>query len=180
MKALITAGGHGTRLRPITHTKNKHLIPIANRTMLSYALVYAAEAGITEAGIIVNQGDTEIEGEFGSGSDLGLNITYIPQEAPLGLAHVVKIAEPFIGDENFIFYLGDNILVGGIRKFIDEFESNGSNCHLVLSKVSDPERFGVPEIEGDKIIGVEEKPTKPKSSFAVTGIYLYDLSLIHI
>ncbi len=177
MKALITAGGHGTRLRPITHTKNKHLIPIANRTMLSYALEYAAEAGITEAGIIVNQGDTEIEGEFGSGSDLGLNITYIQQEAPLGLTHVVKIAEPFIGDENFIFYLGDNILVGGIRKFIDEFESNDSNCHLVLSKVSDPERFGVPEIEGDKIIGVEEKPTKPKSSFAVTGIYLYDSSI---
>ena len=177
MKALITAGGHGTRLRPITHTKNKHLIPIANRTMLSYSLKFAAEAGITEAGIIINQGDTEIEGEFGSGSDLGLKITYIPQEAPLGLAHVVKIAQPFIGDENFIFYLGDNILVGGIRKFIDEFESNGSNCHLVLSKVSDPERFGVPEIEGDKIIGVEEKPTEPKSSFAVTGIYLYDSSI---
>lgn len=177
MKALITAGGHGTRLRPITHTKNKHLIPIANRPMLSYALEYAAEAGITEVGIIVNQGDKEIKGQFGSGSELGLKITYIPQEAPLGLAHVVKIAQPFIGDDKFIFYLGDNILVGGIKKFIDEFESNGSNCHLVLSKVPDPERFGVPEIKDDRIIGIEEKPTKPKSSFAVTGIYLYDSSI---
>ncbi|MDP6276317.1 MAG: sugar phosphate nucleotidyltransferase, partial [Candidatus Marinimicrobia bacterium] len=123
MKALITAGGHGTRLRPITHTQNKHLIPIANKLMLAYALDYAKEAGIDEAGIIINGGDTSIEKAFGAGEDFGLKITYIEQSAPLGLAHVVKTAETFIGSDPFVFYLGDNILVGGIKKFIDDFNS---------------------------------------------------------
>lgn len=177
MKALITAGGHGTRLRPITHTKNKHLIPIANRPMLAYALEYAREAGIEEVGIIVNQGDEEISSTFGSGNDLDVDITYIEQRAPLGLAHVVKISESYIDGDEFIFYLGDNILVGGIKKFIDGFHKNRSNCHLVLSKVPDPERFGVPEIKGNQIVAVEEKPTSPKSSYAVTGIYLYDQNI---
>ena len=177
MKALITAGGHGTRLRPITHTKNKHLIPIANKPMLSYALEYVRDAGISEVGIVVNVADTEIEKVFGNGADFDLNISYIPQKAPLGLAHVVKIAESFIGDEKFIFYLGDNILVGGIKKFIDEFEKDGSNCHLVLSRVPDPQRFGVPEIVNGRIVSVEEKPQYPKSQFAVTGIYIYDNSI---
>ncbi|HIO55841.1 MAG TPA: glucose-1-phosphate thymidylyltransferase, partial [Candidatus Marinimicrobia bacterium] len=144
MKGLLTAGGHGTRLRPITHTKNKHLIPIANRPMLTYAMEYLSDVGIIEIGIIVNADDDEIEKSFGSGKKLGVKLTYIPQRAPLGLAHVIKIAEPFIGDDKFLFYLGDNILVGGVRQFVDEFEAAGSNCHLVLSKVPDPERFGVP------------------------------------
>ncbi|MCH8012174.1 MAG: glucose-1-phosphate thymidylyltransferase [Candidatus Marinimicrobia bacterium] len=177
MKALITAGGHGTRLRPITHTKNKHLIPIANKPMLNYALEYVRDAGISEVGIVVNVADTEIEKVFGNGADFDLNISYIPQEGPLGLAHVVKIAESFIGDETFIFYLGDNILVGGIKKFIDKFEKDGSNCHLVLSRVTDPQRFGVPEIVNGRIVSVEEKPQNPKSQFAVTGIYIYDNSI---
>jgi len=174
MKGLVTAGGHGTRLRPITHTKNKHLIPIANKPMLMYALEYLRDAGIVDVGIVINAGDLEISSMFGDGSDFGLKLKYIPQEAPLGLAHVVKIAEPFIGDDKFIFYLGDNILVGGIKQFIHEFETNGSNCHLVLSKVPDPQRFGVPEIVDNRIVAVEEKPKNPKSDYAVTGIYLYD------
>ena len=177
MKGLLTAGGHGTRLRPITHTKNKHLIPIANRPMLTYAIEYLSDVGIKEIGIIVNADDDEIEKSFGSGKKLGVKLTYIPQRAPLGLAHVIKIAEPFIGKDKFLFYLGDNILVGGVRQFVDEFEAAGSNCHLVLSKVPDPERFGVPEISGDQIISIEEKPSNPKSDFAVTGIYLYDSSI---
>ena len=177
MKAVITAGGHGTRLRPITHTKNKHLIHIGNKPMLSYAIEYVQEAGISEIGIIINSGDQEIKDVFGDGTKMGLNITYIPQEVPLGLAHVVKISESFIGDENFIFYLGDNILVGGIGKFIEDFENNGSNCHLVLSKVKDPQRFGVPEIMKDQIVSIEEKPANPKSDYAITGIYLYDSSI---
>ncbi|NOZ75024.1 MAG: glucose-1-phosphate thymidylyltransferase [FCB group bacterium] len=177
MKALITAGGHGTRLRPITHTQNKHLIPIANKLMLQYALEYSAEAGIQDVGVIINAGDTSIERAFGSGESLGLRITYIPQSAPKGLAHVVKIAESFIGDEPFIFYLGDNILVGGVQRFVDEFQSQKTNCHLVLSKVPDPNRFGVAELDGNRIISIEEKPSKPKSDFAVTGIYLYDSSI---
>ena len=110
MKGLLTAGGHGTRLRPITHTKNKHLIPIANRPMLAYAIDYMSEAEIVDIGIIINSGDTEIERFFGSGKEFGVNITYIEQDSPRGLAHVVKIAEDFIDKENFLFYLGDNIV----------------------------------------------------------------------
>lgn len=174
MKALITAGGHGTRLRPITHTQNKHLIPIANKLMLDYALEYVREANISDICIIINADDETIRSEFGDGSSRNIKITYIPQDAPLGLAHVVKISEKFIGSDPFIFYLGDNILVGGVTKFVSEFENAGSNCHLALSKVPDPNRFGVAEIKNNKIVSIEEKPNTPKSNFAVTGIYLYD------
>jgi len=177
MKALITAGGHGTRLRPITHTQNKHLIPIANKLMLDYALEYVREANINEVGIIINADDDSIKSEFGTGSSRDIKITYIPQDAPLGLAHVVKISDKFIGDDPFIFYLGDNILVGGVDKFVSAFKNAGSNCHLALSRVTDPNRFGVAEIKNDKIIGIEEKPNIPKSNFAVTGIYLYDSTI---
>ncbi|MFA4922097.1 MAG: glucose-1-phosphate thymidylyltransferase, partial [Candidatus Neomarinimicrobiota bacterium] len=174
MKALITAGGHGTRLRPITHTQNKHLIPIANKPILNYALEYVRDAGIREVGIITNQEGDEVKEVYGNGKALGLKIIYIPQERPSGLADCVRIAEPFIGTEPFVFYLGDNIIVGGIRRFIEEFEKNQTNCHLVLAKVPDPERFGVPEIKGNRIVNIVEKPKKPLSDFAVTGIYIYD------
>jgi len=177
MKGLLTAGGHGTRLRPITHTKNKHLIPIANRPMLSYAINYMKEANIIDIGIIINKDDNEIENRFGNGKELGVNLTYIPQESPLGLAHVIKISENFIGKDKFLFYLGDNILVGGVSNFIKEFISLDSSCHLVISKVSDPERFGVPEIKSNKIVSITEKPIIPKSNYAITGIYLYDSSI---
>lgn len=177
MKALITAGGKGTRLRPLTHTQNKHLIPIANKPILEYAIDYVKEAGIKEIGIIINQTDDGIRGAFGDGSKYGLRIEYIPQEAPLGLAHCVKIAKDFIDGEKFIFYLGDNMIVGGVKRFIDEFEKSKANCFLTLSKVRDPQRFGVPEIKSGRIIGVEEKPKNPKSDFAVTGIYLYDSTI---
>ena len=177
MKALITAGGHGTRLRPITHTQNKHLIPIANKLMLQFALEFAQDAGIIDVGIIINSNDKSIEDSFGDGTDFGIQLTYIPQDEPLGLAHVVKISESFIGDDNFIFYLGDNILVGGIRKFIDNFEKDSSNCHLVLSKVPDPNRFGVAEVVDGRIVSIKEKPDNPKSNLAVTGIYLYDKNI---
>jgi len=177
MKALITAGGHGTRLRPITHTQNKHLIPIANKPILNYALEYVRDAGITEVGIITNKDGREVKNAYGDGSDLGLKITYIPQENPAGLAHCVKIAESFIAGEPFIFYLGDNIIVGGVKRFIDEFKRNDANCHLVLSRVHDPERFGVPEIKDGNIVNIEEKPQNPKSAYAVTGIYIYDKTI---
>ncbi|RQW02870.1 glucose-1-phosphate thymidylyltransferase, partial [candidate division KSB1 bacterium] len=177
MKALITAGGKGTRLRPLTHTQNKHLLPIANKPILHYALEKMADAGISEVGILTNQEGREVRSALGSGDRWGLHITYIPQEAPLGLAHVVKISQQFIGDDPFIFYLGDNMVVGGLHKFIDAFEKEGSNCHLTLSRVKDPERFGVPELRDNRIVSIEEKPNKPKSEFAVTGIYLYDATI---
>jgi glucose-1-phosphate thymidylyltransferase len=175
MKALITAGGKGTRLRPITHTSNKHLIPLANKPMLFYALEAVARAGIHQVGIVVNP-DTqaEIKSVLGDGKKLGLQIAYILQEAPLGLAHVVKISQEFIGNDPFVFYLGDNVIVESIQKFIDQFLKKNMNCQLVLANVKDPERFGVPEIQSGKIIRVEEKPAVPKSPYAVTGIYIYD------
>lgn len=174
MKALITSGGKGTRLRPLTHTQNKHLIPIANKPILHYAIETVIDAGISEIGIVTNADSTEVQDAIGNGSYWGINISYIPQEAPLGLAHVVKISENFIGKDPFIFYLGDNMVVGGVKRFVDEFEHDHVNCFLTLSKVKDPERFGVPEIKKNRIVSIEEKPKLPKSQYAVAGIYIYD------
>jgi glucose-1-phosphate thymidylyltransferase len=174
VKALIASGGRGTRLRPITHTQNKHLIPIANKPILYYAIEAAVDAGIQEIGIVHNADSMEVPNYIGDGSKWGVKITYIPQEVPGGLAQVVQLAEKFIAGDKFIFYLGDNMLVGGVKRFIEEFEKSGCNCYLTLSKVKDPERFGVPEIRNGKIVCVEEKPKQPKSNFAVAGIYLYD------
>lgn len=175
MKALITAGGRATRLRPITWTINKHLIPLANKPMIFYALEKIAEAGITEVGIIVNVGDMEFQRFVGDGSKWGLKVTYIEQKGgPKGIAHAVNEAHDFLGDEPFIFYLGDNIILGSIKNFVEKFREEKRNCLLALSKVKDPHRFGVPEIQGGRIVRVDEKPTEPKSDFAVTGIYVYD------
>jgi glucose-1-phosphate thymidylyltransferase len=174
LKALIASGGRGTRLRPITHTRNKHLIPIANKPILHYAIEAAVGAGITEVGIVINADSDEVPQAVGNGSLWGIHITYIPQSTPGGLAQVVALAEPFIGKEKFIFYLGDNMVVGGVRRFMEEFLRSDCNCFLTLAKVKDPERFGVPEIRNGRIVSVEEKPEHPKSSFAVAGIYLYD------
>lgn len=174
MKALIASGGRGTRLRPLTHTQNKHLIPIANKPILYYAIEAAADAGIKEIGIVHNADSFEVPNYVGDGSKWGVKITYIPQEVPGGLAQVVMLAEKFVDNDKFIFYLGDNMVVGGIKRFVDEYERSKCNCFLTLSKVKDPERFGVPEIKNGQIVGVEEKPKNPKSNFAVAGIYLYD------
>jgi glucose-1-phosphate thymidylyltransferase len=177
LKALITSGGKGTRLRPITHTQNKHLIPIANKPILYYAIEAVAAAGINNIGIVINSSDHSVPAAIGNGEKWGVKIEYIPQEAPLGLAHVVKISQDFIGDEPFIFYLGDNMVVGGVKRFIEKFNDDNCNCHLTLAKVADPTRFGVPEIKQDKIVNIVEKPSHPKSDFAVSGIYLYDKSI---
>jgi len=175
MKALITAGGRGTRLRPITYTTNKHLVPIANKPMIFYALEKIAASGIKKVGITVNPGDKVFQKKVGDGSRWGLDITYIEQTGgPLGLSHVVKISEKFIGKDSFVFYLGDNIILNKINSFIDKFKKEKLNCLLALSKVKDPQRFGVPEIAEGKIVRIEEKPQNPRSDFAVTGIYVYD------
>jgi glucose-1-phosphate thymidylyltransferase len=174
LKALIASGGRGTRLRPITHTQNKHLIPIANKPILYYSIEAAANAGITEIGIVHNADSQEVPEYIGNGSKWGVKITYIPQEVPGGLAQVVQLAEKFVAGDKFIFYLGDNMLVGGVKKYVDEFVKSGCNCFLTLSKVKDPERFGVPEIKDGRILRVDEKPKQPKSNYAVAGIYMYD------
>lgn len=175
MKALITAGGRGTRLRPLTHTQNKHLIPVANKPILLYAIDTVREAGITDVGIVVGvDNGQEVVDWLGDGSGYGVKIDYVWQEAPLGLAHVVKISQDFIGTDPFVFYLGDNIVVGGIQRFVDQFTDENADCCLTLARVRDPERFGVPEFDGDgNVIGVVEKPEQPKSPFAVSGIYIY-------
>ncbi|MCZ6776733.1 MAG: glucose-1-phosphate thymidylyltransferase [Ignavibacteria bacterium] len=174
MKALIASAGRGTRLRPITHTRNKHLIPIANKPMLHYAIEATTSAGIKDIAVVVNADSDEVLEAIGDGSRWGAKITYIPQAVPGGLAQVVALAEPFIGKDKFIFYLGDNMVVGGLRRYIDEFESSDCNCYLTLARVKDPGRFGVPEIKNGRIVSVEEKPKNPKSSYAVSGMYLYD------
>jgi len=174
LKALIASGGRGTRLRPITHTRNKHLIPIANKPILHYAIEAAADAGITDVAIVINADSDEVPKAIGDGSRWGIRITYIPQLAPGGLAQVVALAEDFVGKDQFILCGGERVGGGGVRRFIDEFLASGCNCFLTLSRVKDPERFGVPEIRDGRIVSVEEKPKHPKSSYAVAGIYLYD------
>lgn len=174
MKALITAGGRATRLRPITYTINKHLIPLANKPMIFYAIEKIAEAGIKEVGININVGEEEIQKFCGDGSKWGVKITYIEQVGgPKGLAHILKMARPFLGNEPFLFYLGDNIILGSIVNFVQKFNAGGLTGLLALAKVKDPQRFGVPELKDGKIIRVDEKPSEPKSDFAVTGIYVY-------
>ena len=175
MKALITAGGRATRLRPITTTINKHLIPLANEPMLFHAISKIAETGVKEIGINVNIGEEEIQKACGDGSRWGVKLTYIEQVGgPKGLAHIILNARAFIGDEPFIFYLGDNIILGSIKEFVEKFKHEKPNALLALSKVKDPQRFGVPELRDGRIVRVDEKPSEPKSDFAVTGIYVYD------
>ena len=148
---------------------------MANKPLLYYAVEAVARAGITQVGIVVNP-DTqdEIKKSLGRGEQWGVDLTYVLQEAPIGLAHVVKVAEPFIGNDPFIFYLGDNVIIESIQTFVDQFIQKNLNCQLVLARVKDPERFGVPQLQDGRIVRVEEKPLRPQSPFAVTGIYIYD------
>lgn len=174
-KAILTGGGRATRLRPITSTINKHLIPLAGKPMIFHAIEKVIEAGITEIFINTNPGDTQIQNAVGNGSRWGISITYFEQTGgPQGIAHVVKCAEPFIGTDPFMFYLSDNIILGSLKPLVDKFSSGNLDCLLTLSKVPDPERFGVPQFDAQGVlIDVLEKPKNPPSDFAVTGIYLY-------
>ncbi|MBW8739883.1 MAG: glucose-1-phosphate thymidylyltransferase [Streptomyces turgidiscabies] len=174
MKALVLSGGAGTRLRPITHTSAKQLVPVANKAVLFYGLESLAEAGITEVGMIVGDTAAEIEEAVGDGSGFGLKVTYIPQERPLGLAHAVLIARDFLGDDDFVMYLGDNFIIGGIRDLVDEFRRLRPDAQILLTQVPDPRAFGVAELDADgQVIGLEEKPEHPKSDLALVGVYLF-------
>ncbi len=174
MKGLVLSGGRGTRLRPITHTSAKQLVPVANKPILFYVMENLAEAGIREVGVVVGDTAEEIRSACGDGSTWGLQITYIPQEAPLGLAHAVKIAEDFLDGEPFVMYLGDNLLPGGIRALVEEFAALAPQAMILLTAVPDPERFGVAVLAADGAIeSLEEKPAKPRSDFALVGVYLF-------
>jgi glucose-1-phosphate thymidylyltransferase len=179
MKALVLAGGEGSRLRPITHTNAKQLIPIANTPILFHALQAIADAGVVDVGIVVGHTAGEVEAAVGDGSAWGLRgVTYIPQEAPLGLAHAVLTAERFVGDEPFVMYLGDNVLLEGLGGFVQEFERHRPNAQIFLARVPEPERFGVAVLEGDRVARLVEKPKEHISDLALVGVYLFDRTIV--
>ena len=178
MKALVLSGGAGTRLRPITHTSAKQLVPIANKPTLFYGLEAIRDAGVTDVGIIVGDTAPEIMAAVGDGSALGISVTYIRQEAPLGLAHCVLIAADFLGDDDFVMYLGDNFIVGGITELVHEFERDRPDAQILLTKVDNPSQFGVAELGPDgRVQTLVEKPAEPKSDLALVGVYMFRHSI---
>ena len=182
MKGLILAGGHGTRLRPLTHTGPKQLIPIANKPNILYCLEDMVEAGIKDIGIILGENMPEkVKELLGDGSRFGCNITYIVQGKPKGIAHAVGCAEEFMGDEPFVVYLGDNLLKQGIKELVERFEDPGVEAVIALCRVKEPQRYGVAELnEKGEVIRTVEKPQHPKSDLAVIGIYLFKPSIFPI
>jgi glucose-1-phosphate thymidylyltransferase len=190
VKALILSGGAGTRLRPITHTSAKQLVPVANKPILFYGIESMAEAGIKEIGIVVGDNHAEIREAVGDGSRWAVEVTYIPQDAPLGLAHCVLIARDFLGDDDFVMYLGDNLLQQTVREFVDRYEARRQRseqptldeddvgapaAQIHLMEVPDPRQFGVADLDADgRVLRLVEKPLDPPSNLALVGVYLFD------
>jgi glucose-1-phosphate thymidylyltransferase len=174
MKALVLSGGSGSRLRPITYTSAKQLLPVANKPVLFYGLESIRDAGISDVGIVVGDTEPAIRAAVDDGSEFGLNITYIRQDAPRGLAHAVLVAGEFLGDDDFVMYLGDNFIVGGITSLVDEFGSRRPDAQIMLTRVPDPREFGVAELDdAGEVIALVEKPKKPKSDLALVGVYIF-------
>lgn len=177
-KALILSGGKGTRLRPITHTSAKQLVPIANKPILFYGIEAIREAGITDIGIIVGDTAAEIKSAVGDGERFGVKVTYIQQESPLGLAHAVKISRDYLGDDRFVMYLGDNLILDGIKSFVERFNANMPNSQILLAHVPNPQNFGVAELDGERVVKLIEKPREPKTDLALVGVYLFDKNVL--
>jgi glucose-1-phosphate thymidylyltransferase len=174
MKGLILSGGKGTRLRPITHTSAKQLVPVANKPVLFYGIEAMAEAGIEEVGIIIApETGGEIRAAAGDGTRFGVRITYVEQHAPLGLAHAALTAEPFLDGEAFVMYLGDNLLQGGITGLVESFRSSRPDALILLTPVPDPQNYGVAELDGGRVVRLVEKPAKPATDLALVGVYMF-------
>jgi glucose-1-phosphate thymidylyltransferase len=174
LKGLVLSGGRGTRLRPLTHTSAKQLVPVANKPVLFYGLEAMADAGIQEVGIIIapETGD-DIREVTGDGSQFGLEITYIEQDEPRGLAHAVLTGEPFLAGAPFVMYLGDNLLKDGIADLVDAFRRNEPDALILLTPVPDPEHYGVAQLDGERVVRLIEKPTEPPSNLALVGVYMF-------
>ncbi len=174
MKAIILCAGKGTRLYPVTLTMPKPLVPVANKALLKYAIETLTNMGVTEIGLVVNSLDSPIRTQLGDGiKTVGVPLTYIEQSNPRGLAHAVKLSEPFIGHEPFILYLGDNIFQDKMKALYDRFDQTGAGAAIALTEVPDPHRFGIAELEGDRIKRLIEKPKNPPTNLAIAGVYVF-------
>jgi glucose-1-phosphate thymidylyltransferase len=173
VKGLILSGGKGTRLRPLTYTSAKQLVPVANKPVLFYGIEAIAAAGITDIGIVVGDTQAEIRAAVGDGSRWGVRVQYIEQDAPRGLAHAVKISRDYIGDQPFVMYLGDNLLNRGITPFVREFEREKPAAQILLTRVPDPQQFGVAELRDGKVVRLVEKPKEPIGDLALVGVYMF-------
>lgn len=178
MKAVVLCAGEGTRLRPLTYTSAKHLIPVANRPVIHYTLDALREAGVTDIGLVVSPNvEAEFKAALGDGSPWGVRLSYIRQSDPKGLAHAVGCAREFVGDDPFLVYLGDNLLEQGVEAFVRDYEADPTAAGIMLTEVDDPTRFGVVRLEGDRITELVEKPNDPPSRLAIVGVYQFDPSI---
>jgi len=181
MKGIILHGGHGTRLRPLTHTGPKQLLPIANKPMSEYCLDSIKETGITDIAIIIGGiGSNKVKEYYGNGKNFGVNITYIEQDEPKGIAHAIRLCKEFVNGEKFLVFLGDNIIQKPITEFVERFKKSDFDSTVLLCEVDNPSRFGIADIENKKIVKITEKPKNPTSNLAVTGIYLLTSKLFDI